>query len=208
VANLFITATGTDIGKTYITCQIARYLNDTKQNYQVLKPIISGFEGNKTDTHKLANISGQTIAQTSLYKLKAALSPDVAAKQEGVEINYNKIIDFCKPKANQYNIVEGVGGVYVPIDGEHTILDLIKDLNYKTILIVGNYLGSISHTLSAYNNLKAVNITPVIIINETNTNPPCSTDEMMESIKNHVGCDVFNHKLGGYSSKLYQTLLK
>ena len=131
-------------------------------NYKVsaIKPIISGFNKNnfeETDTGIIINALNTPkidINKISPWRFKEPLSPDLAAKNEGKYINFEELIHFCEQSINSKNndlvLVEGVGGTMVPINDKFTIMDLIIKLNIPIILTIGSYLGSISHTLNAY----------------------------------------------------------
>ena len=173
----FITATGTDIGKTYVTCSLIKRL--VAQNISVLglKPIISGWEdyNEETDTCRILSAMGRPffpddIDTISPWRFIAPLSPDMAAEKEGREINFDKVVKFCNgaKTLSEHLIIEGVGGVMVPINKEKTFLDLMQEVNLPVILVTGSYLGTISHTLTAINALKSRDIDiHKIIINES-----------------------------------------
>jgi len=179
---IFITSTGTNIGKTYlINLLIKRAL---KLNYKIsaIKPIISGFNManlDETDSGiilKALSMNKNRIDEISPWRFKHPLSPDMAAKLAQKIIKYKEIINFCNShikakKSDDILLIEGVGGTMVPINSKYTILDLIKDLNIPIILTIGSYLGSISHTLNSYEVLikNSVNINS-IVLNQSNEN--------------------------------------
>ena len=161
----FLTGTGTDIGKTYILEQICKNWQKNGIHFNAIKPVISGFNKNdkNSDLHKILKILGKDFTQEnfheiSLYQFKAPLSPNIAAKKEEKEINYQKVVNFCQEKIakfkNENLIIEGAGGLMSPISDDKTFLDLIKILQIPVILVCGNYLGTISHSLCAIEILK------------------------------------------------------
>ena len=80
------------------------------------------------------------------------MSPDLAAAREGRSIDVDSVVTFCQTAIEQRRdilLIEGVGGVMVPLDGERTILDVMMALQLPLILVTGCYLGTISHTLTA-----------------------------------------------------------
>ena len=179
---IFITSTGTNIGKTYLTNLLIK--RALKLNYKInaIKPIISGFSManlEKTDSGiilKALSMNKYRIDEISPWRFKDSLSPDMAAKLAKKEIKFKEVINFChsRIKSNKNNdilLIEGVGGTMVPINSKYTILDLIKNLNVPIILTIGSYLGSISHTLNSYEVLikNNVNINS-IVLNESNEN--------------------------------------
>lgn len=173
----FITATGTDIGKTAITAALAREILKSGNDVLPLKPVISGWDGSANcDTAKLLEAAGLDFSQKNIDKIspwrfKAPLSPDMAAAKEGKEIDFKQLINFCIESLNassDYIFIEGVGGVMVPLNKNKTVLDWIEELSLPVILITGSYLGTISHTLTAIEALASRKIKPqMVIINES-----------------------------------------
>lgn len=163
----FIIATGTNIGKTYVSCSIIRNLIRKNNSVLGLKPIISGWEENndEMDSNKILKAMGreaniENIETISPWRFSAPLSPDMAANLENTEVDFQEVVDFCNKAKDlsEYLIIEGAGGVMTPINTSKTFLDLIEEVNIPAILITGSYLGSISHTLTAVNALKSRNI--------------------------------------------------
>ena len=143
---LFITGIGTDVGKTVVSAIVTEALNA-----DYWKPIQAG-ELAHSDAHKVeALISNKhsKIFENS-YALKTAMSPHAAAEIDGVTIETKKII---KPTTTNSLVIEGAGGLLVPINDSETILDLIKS-DYKIIVVSKHYLGSINHTLLTIELLK------------------------------------------------------
>ena len=154
----FVTGTGTDIGKTYFLEKIARQ----QQNIKIIKPVISGFNEDdaNSDLHRLLKALGQepsakNFDEICLYKFTPPLAPNIAAKISGEEINFDKIVNFCQDKiitaknTDQKIYIEGAGGIMTPITDDKTYLDLVLALKIPVILVSKNYLGTISHSLSA-----------------------------------------------------------
>lgn len=167
----FITSTGTDIGKTFVVENICRQLIKDGKKVAAIKPIISGFRDDdlNSDSAKILKVLGlnftpENLNKISPYRFLAPLAPNVAAALEHKNINFAELINFCKneisltKKNNQYLLIEGAGGVMTPITDDKVFADLIVELNIPTILVVGNYLGTISHTLTAIKAMLAYNI--------------------------------------------------
>jgi dethiobiotin synthetase len=157
---LFITATGTDIGKTYVGVGLIAALRRRGRKVSALKPILSGFEADKSaasDPAALLAACGRTpdleaIAGISPWRFTAPLSPDQAAAQEGKTIDFAATRRFCAAAiaaAEDIVLIEGIGGLMVPLTPQHTICDLIGALDIPLLLVGGTYLGSLSHTLTA-----------------------------------------------------------
>lgn len=146
----FVTGIGTDIGKTVVSATLVEAL---RADYW--KPVQCGnLDFTDTDFIKEYTIHHETIHPEE-YLFLEPVSPHLAAKLD------NKIIDFQHiklPKSNNYIIVEGAGGLLVPLTHEYLIIDLIIKLQLPVILISMNYLGSINHTLLTIASLKQKNI--------------------------------------------------
>ncbi len=167
----FVTATGTDIGKTFFIERICQKLIDEGNRIEVIKPIISGFkDGDETsDSARILKVLNLDLNQENFdkispYRFLAPLSPNIAAALENKEINFAELVKFCQEKidlakADNYNLlIEGAGGVMTPINNEKTFADLIAELKIPAILITANYLGTISHTLTAISALQSQRI--------------------------------------------------
>ncbi len=167
----FITSTGTDIGKTFVLTNTCQKLIADGKKVTAIKPIISGFKDDdpNSDSAKILQILGldltlENLNNISPYRFSAPLSPNIAAALENKNINFRELIQFCQKhiyqaqKNNSYLLIEGAGGVMTPITDDKVFADLISELNIPAILVVGNYLGTISHTLTAIKTILAYNI--------------------------------------------------
>lgn len=135
---LFITGIGTEVGKTVCSAVLVQYF---KADYW--KPVQSG-DLDYTDSHKIASWTENTRCHPEIYRLKLAASPHQSAGEENIEI---KIENFKLPKTDNSLIVEGAGGLMVPLSDHVFMIDLIKKLSLPVGLVVRNYLGCINHTL-------------------------------------------------------------
>lgn len=140
--NIFVSGIGTGVGKTMISAILARAL---EADYW--KPIQAGFEEG-TDSEWVASMLEGTgsVIHPETYKLKMPASPHIAARQEGIQISIEKICGAI-PVNNRNLIIEGAGGLLVPLNGSAFVADLVKALDAKLILVSRNYLGSINHSL-------------------------------------------------------------
>ncbi|MBE7660067.1 dethiobiotin synthase [Tenacibaculum finnmarkense] len=147
MATYFITGISTEVGKTVAS---AIFTEALKADYW--KPIQAG-ELEDSDSHKIKKFisNKKTIIHPNSYALKTPMSPHAAAEIENITIDLAKIIE---PKTDNENLViEGAGGLFVPLNNTDTILDIIKP-DYKVIVVSRHYLGSINHTLLTVNLLK------------------------------------------------------
>lgn len=143
----FITGIGTGIGKTIISAILTEKL---KADYW--KPIQSGDLEISDSLFVKHLVSPDTIIHPESYRLSEPLSPHLSARLDGIEISLAAI---KKPETNNNLIIEGAGGLMVPLNDTELILDLIKSLAVKVIVVSQNYLGSINHTLLTLEILKA-----------------------------------------------------
>jgi dethiobiotin synthetase len=173
----FVTATGTDIGKTYVTAGLVRLLR--AEGASAIKPVASGFAmetAAASDPGVLLEAMGEpvtteTLARISPWRFAAPLSPDLAAAREGRAIDYDALLEFCRvsvQRATGPHFVEGVGGVMVPLDDRRTVRDWMAALGLPAILVTGSYLGTVSHTLTALDVLARARIrVAALVVNET-----------------------------------------
>ena len=183
---LFITATGTDIGKTYVAAGLLRAARRAGLAVAALKPVLSGYEPTTMATSDAGvllaaldrPITTAMIAAISPWRFAAPLSPDMAAAAEGREIDVAAVTANCRAAitAEALTLIEGVGGIMVPLDDRHTTLDMMATLALPVVLVTGSYLGAISHGLTAIAALAARGIAPaLVILNETAGSPVHST---------------------------------
>jgi dethiobiotin synthetase len=148
---IFITGIGTGIGKTIVSAIVVEHL---KADYW--KPIQSG-DLDTSDTLTVKSLISNTtsVFHPESYRLTQPYSPHKSAELDGIIIDPARIIP---PQTQNQLIIEGAGGLMVPLNDTFFIVDLIKQLNAEVILVSKNYLGSINHTLLSLQLLKAKNI--------------------------------------------------
>ena len=182
---LFITGAGTDIGKTYVTAALIRALREAGQPVEALKPVVSGFDPaapQGSDPAVLLEALGQAgsaeaLARMSPWRFAAPLSPPLAARLEGAVLDAGAVIGHCQNRVAEAGarllLIEAAGGVMSPLDDDATMLDLAGALACPTLLVVGSYLGTISHALTAALALGAVGRPPLaVVMNESLDAPP------------------------------------
>lgn len=161
---IFVAGTDTGIGKTIISAMLVCGL---KSGYW--KPVQSGKEP-QTDTELVKKITalGQTHFYPETYLLNEPLSPHAAAKTDGLEI----VLDnFRVPEFSQNHLViEGAGGLIVPLNGEYMLIDLIKKLNIPILLVARSGLGTLNHTLLSLEAIhsRGLNLWGVVMNGERN----------------------------------------
>ena len=142
----FVTGISTEVGKTVVSAIITEAL---QADYW--KPVQSG-DLEYSDTDKVQNLisNKKSVFHKNSYALHTPMSPHASAKIDGISIELDKIVE---PKTKNTLVIEGAGGVLVPLNEVDVILDVIKP-NYKVIVVSRHYLGSINHTLLTLNLLK------------------------------------------------------
>ncbi|MGB7215981.1 MAG: dethiobiotin synthase [Gammaproteobacteria bacterium] len=184
---LFVTSTGTEIGKTFVAVELVRALRSRGRAVHALKPVITGFDPDRaaeSDTGRLLDALGQPLTQHAIeavspWRLAAPLSPDMAAAREGREIDWSALLAYCRraidrarSERDAVTLIEGIGGVMVPLDAKHTVLDWIAELRIPALLVAGSYLGTLSHTLTAAGMLAARGCTLAgVVVNESEAQP-------------------------------------
>ncbi len=175
----FVTGTGTDVGKTFVCCGVIRALRRRGKAVAAVKPLYSGYDPKKSEESDPAYLlralgrpaTLEEIARISPWRFEAAMAPDMAARKEGRDIQFDGVLDFCRRAVNEHAgtlLLEGAGGIMVPIAGRDTFIDLIKELGTPAILVTGSYLGALSHTLTSMDVL-AQHLVPVtaIVVSES-----------------------------------------
>ncbi|MCM8787344.1 MAG: dethiobiotin synthase [Candidatus Omnitrophica bacterium] len=151
---IFITGTDTAVGKTIVCGLIARYFKEQGYNVITQKWFQTGGFLIDIKTHlkimgEKINVFKKYIKYLCPYILKFPSSPHLAAKLEGKKILKNKIKESFNYLLNKFDfvIVEGTGGVLVPYNKKNLSVEIVKELNLPTVVVVANRLGAINHTL-------------------------------------------------------------
>lgn len=180
----FVTSSGTGIGKTLVATALIHQVRRAGGMIRALKPVISGYDGRDvaaSDSGRLLAALGrsptqQAAARISPWRFAAPLSPHMAAAAEGSAIEFDRLVEFCRTEmagaaaAGADILIEGIGGVMVPLSEEHTVLDWIQALEIPAVLVVGSYLGALSHALTAAQALRAAGIAiDAVVVSESAT---------------------------------------
>ncbi|GJM01734.1 MAG: hypothetical protein DHS20C08_02350 [Rhodomicrobium sp.] len=153
MTGFFITGTDTDVGKTVASAWAVLQLHGV-----YWKPVQSGIEESETDSQFVARVAGLQKERLlkSQVELKAPLSPDQAAELENTEI---KLSDFTLPATDRPLVVEGAGGVMVPLNKKEMMIDLMGKFNLPVILVARSGLGTINHSLLSISALRDAGLT-------------------------------------------------
>jgi dethiobiotin synthetase len=175
----FITATGTDIGKTFVTVGLVRHIRAAGRTVDAIKPVVSGFDSDawqESDPARLLAALGRPITleeagRVSPWRFAAPLSPHMAARREGGAIEFQEVVEFCRRSMAARRgvlLIEGIGGIMVPLDDRRTVLDWMSVLRIPIILVVGTYVGTMSHTLTSLEVLVRRNLNfAAVVISES-----------------------------------------
>lgn len=194
----FITGTGTDIGKTWLCCALLRHWREQRLRPEAIKPVLSGFDPAApaaSDAGALLEVLGQPADERALeaiapWRYAAPLSPDMASAREGRQVPFDALVGFTRRAAERAEgplLVEGVGGVMVPLDENHTVRDWISASGLPAVLVAGSYLGSMSHTLSALECLVRSGVPVAAIAVNESEGSSVALGPTLASLTNHIG---------------------
>jgi dethiobiotin synthetase len=176
---IFVTATGTEVGKTFVAAGLIRNLRAAGRPVEALKPVVTGFDpdtAEASDPGVLLAALGKPVTPSEIdriapWRYAAPLSPDMAARREGRGLDFDALVAFSRTAVAARSgtlLIEGIGGVMVPLDEAHTVLDWIAALDIPALLVAGSYLGSLSHTLTSLDAMRRRSLAiPALIVNET-----------------------------------------
>jgi dethiobiotin synthetase len=191
---LFVTATGTDIGKTFVTAGLIRHIRAAGGSVAAIKPVVSGFDPDDwqaSDPAVLLAALGrpltlEEVEGVSPWRFKAPLSPHTAAQREGRAIAFQEVVAFCRRAMAARRgvlLVEGIGGVMVPLDDRHSVLDLMSMLRIPIILVAGSYVGTLSHTLTALEVVARRNLDIAAVVVSESTGSAASLDDTVATLQ-------------------------
>lgn len=175
MTNYFVTAIGTDSGKTVLSAILTEAL---QADYW--KPIQAGLEERDTNTVSDLISNTKTTFFPEAYALNTPMSPHAAADIDKVTIELDKIV---LPKTDNNLVIEGAGGILVPLNDNDFVIDLVEQFPCEIVLVANLYLGSINHTLLSINELKRRNLKVKGIIFNGETNP--SSEEFILKYSNY-----------------------
>ncbi|MBD8500811.1 dethiobiotin synthase [Paenibacillus arenosi] len=169
---IFISATGTELGKTVLASGIAHWMHIHKLGATALwKPVQSGVELGtvEADSYRLLKGSGLTnVGERELvtWTLREPLAPWAAAKREGLEISMSELVveGERRLQASDRLVVEGAGGVAVPLQARHTMADLAAALQLPMLIVAAPLLGTVSHTVTAVQYARSRGVKDVAVV--------------------------------------------
>jgi dethiobiotin synthetase len=215
---LFVAGTGTDIGKTYATAALLRALVAAGRDVEALKPVVSGFDEAApagSDPAVLLEALGRPLTPEALdhispWRYRAPLAPNQAARLEGGAVEAEAVIAFCRSRivaaGSSLVFIESAGGIMSPLDDALTMLDFAEALAAPVLLVAGSYLGTISHTLTAAEVIRARGLeVAAVVVNESEGAP--SLRDAANEIRNRLpGIAVTELARGGDAASLVALL--
>ena len=177
-AGIFVTGTGTEVGKTVVAATIARTLASEGQKVHVFKPAVTGLdEGVETDHALLRRASGsdQTDDEIAADRYGPPASPHLSSPMAGVQIDPERLRQTAQTAAQNADVLvcEGVGGLLVPLTPTYLVRDLAADLGYPLVIVATPGLGTINHTLLTVESARTANLqVAAIVLNPWPTTEP------------------------------------
>jgi dethiobiotin synthetase len=188
---IFVTGTGTDVGKTFVTVGLIRYLRAAGRAADAIKPVVSGFDAEdpaSSDPAILLEALGRPAAELDRicrWRFAASLAPAMAARKEGHPVEFNALVDFSRRAVVGHRdmmFIEGVGGIMVPLDETHTVIDWMTALRLPLLLVAGSYVGTISHTLTALQVLARRNLDVAAVVVSESADSAAPLEETVATI--------------------------
>lgn len=166
---VFVTGTGTEVGKTVVAAVIARTLAAEDRQVHVFKPAVTGLdEGAETDHALLRRASGssQSDEEIAPYRYGPPASPHLAAELAGEEIDPERLCEAAgaATETSDAIVCEGVGGLLVPLSPNYLVRDLAADLGYPVVVVAGSGLGTINHTLLTLESARAAGLEVAAVV--------------------------------------------
>jgi dethiobiotin synthetase len=166
---LFVTGTGTEVGKTVVAAAIARTLAAEGRRVAVFKPAVTGLEEEGEPDHALlrrASGSNQSDEEIAPYRYDPPASPHLAAAMAGEEIDPERLRQVAHDAAEGADAIvcEGVGGLLVPLSPTYLVRHLAADLGYPLVIVSAPGLGTINHTLLTIESARAVGLEVAAVV--------------------------------------------
>jgi dethiobiotin synthetase len=170
MTRLFITATDTGAGKTFVTADLARLLHRQGSDCLALKPIASGLDASGDNEDVSALLSAQNLSDSdaiSLYRFRMPAAPLVAAGAEGARIDPDRLLSWCDARSSnkRVTLIEGVGGLMVPLAENYLVRDWLQQMpDARVVLVIGGRLGCMNHALLTLSELERMGRSPAWVI--------------------------------------------
>lgn len=217
---VFITATDTGAGKTFITANLIRLLLERGIAASAIKPVASGFSDHDFNEDVATLMQAQKLSGSdavNLYTFQLPASPNIAAAAEAKRINPETLTSWCNAQAEKVDLclIEGIGGLMVPLNESYLVSDWINDMqDCEVMLVIGARLGCINHALLTLSHLNQMGMTPTyIVINalddratashaETSLRPFIPAESLLITMPHLAESDDFSSLLSALLAKL------
>jgi dethiobiotin synthetase len=166
--NFAVVGTDTGVGKTVVTAGLVGMLRADGVDAQAIKPCQTGYPSDD-DAGFVTEACGTDAAATCLRRLEPPLAPEIAADREGVVLSYAELLSGCEQALVEVErgIVEGIGGLRVPLTEGQVVIDLVADLDLPAVVVARSGLGTLNHTALTVEALRRREIAVLgIILNE------------------------------------------
>jgi dethiobiotin synthetase len=196
VRGIFVTGTGTEVGKTVVAAAIARTLAAKGRQVAVFKPAVTGLEEPGEPDHELlrrASGSEQSDDQIAPYRYGPPASPHLAAELAGERIEPSRLLIAAGAAADgaELLVCEGVGGLMVPLAGDYLVRDLARDLGLPLVVAAGPGLGTINHTLLTLEAARAAGLEVAgVVLTPWHGDPDSVQASNLETLRELAGAEL------------------
>lgn len=194
MTNFAVLGTDTGVGKTVVTAGIVGRLREAGHDARAVKPVQTGYPPDD-DARVIQAACGdgtpESEAATCLRRLQPPLAPAVAAERDGVELDYQRLLEDCADHLAEapIGILEGIGGIRVPLIDDKEVIDLVADLDLSAVLVARAGLGTLNHTALSVEALdrRGIPVESIILNNDEGASVAERTNpEMVESMTNRT----------------------
>lgn len=207
---VIVSGTGTGAGKTTFACALARALAENEKTYAI-KPFETGVVDVALDACALEDACGQTglASRSAWIRLREPLAPAAALKFHGAQIDLKRVVDEVRALASDGTnlIVEGAGGLFVPLQERYLFSDFAKTLGYPIVMVVPNQLGVLSHTYAAVELGQRMDLQIACVVLSSNPEwEDFSSASNRQELTELLSVPVFEHARGDVEASLLQHL--
>jgi len=201
---IFVTGSGTGVGKTYTTAQWVRALRASGRSVTALKPVVSGLDTEPlavSDPGVLLEAMDRPLSDVDLvspWRFGPPISPDMAAARAGRTLTVAELAAYCRGIDDEVVLVEGVGGVMVPLSETELVLDWMVALGWPVVVVTGSYLGALSHTLTAVAVVEAAGLTVHAVLVSQSEEEPVPLEETVATVQRFCAAPVVAVPRGGW----------
>ncbi len=166
MSSVLITATDTGVGKTFISYNLVYALKERGIRVGYLKPVETDVKEIPADGSLLASLTGQALEEAVPVRYKLPLAPYAGTLEEGKDFSLDALREHYEKLLEKYEflVVEGAGGIAVPIKGDYDYAKLAKDWGLKTLLIARAGLGTINHSFLSWYYMRSMDVEPMAIV--------------------------------------------